>query len=171
MTKLLLTTLLVIPSLLSFSQKSAELESRGGFKDIKLGTLIDSVAGHKLKKEFTEKGNVFTSAYYSVDNPEYMSIGDIKVNEIEIETYKNLISKITVVTEKDSRLMKAMENVLGKATFNAKEHYYFWAGETLVLTFESHGKKELKLVYKSYTIPKLMKEDREKKVETISNDF
>jgi hypothetical protein len=67
--------------------------------------------------------------------------------------------------------MKAMENALGKATFNAKEHYYFWVGETLVLTFESEGKKELKLVYKSLTIPKLMKEDREKKVETISNDF
>ncbi len=68
-------------------------------------------------------------------------------------------------------LMKAMENVLGKATYAAKEGNYFWAGETLLLTFESHSKKHLKLVYSSCIIPKLMKADREKKVENISNDL
>jgi hypothetical protein len=76
-----------------------------------------------------------------------------------------------VYTEKDERLMKAMENVLGKSTYNSRENLYFWSTERILLTFQSHGKKELKLVYRSNVIPKLMKEDREKKVETISSDF
>lgn len=156
----------------AFSQEiSTELDKRGGFKDIKLMLPVDSVNGTKLKKEFREKGNVHDSQLYEVEHPDYMTIGEIKVNKIELKTYKSYIYEITVLTEKDPRLMKAMENALGKASYDAKNVRYFWNGEKLGLTFESNGKNELKLVYKSLLMPKLMKEDKEKKIENISNDF
>lgn len=133
--------------------------------------LVDSVKGAKMKKEFTEKGNVQPSSLYEVEHPDYEKIGEIEVRKIELKTYHNLIYEITVVTDKDPRLMKAMESVFGQASYNAKDNFYFWKGETLVLTYESNSKKELRLVYKSLTMPSMMKADKEKKIEKIADDF
>jgi hypothetical protein len=169
--KLATTCIAALLTFSAFAQSAGELDNRGGYKTIRLLDPIDSVKGYKLKKEFTEKGNVYPSAIYEVNHPDYMTIGEIGVNTIEIETYNGKIYRIYVYTEKDERLMKAMENVLGKSTYNSRENLYFWSTERILLTFQSHGKKELKLVYRSNVIPKLMKEDREKKVETISSDF
>lgn len=148
----------------------SELDQRNGFKDIKLGSIVDSVKGVKFKKEFTEE-NGAPAKLYEVEHPDYANIGEVKVNKIELKAYKDFIYEITVITEKDPRLMKAMESVLGQAKYNAKDEFYFWTGENLNLTFDSFSKKELKLVYKSFPVQKLMKKDKEKKVEDISNDF
>jgi hypothetical protein len=67
--------------------------------------------------------------------------------------------------------MKAMESVLGRAEYDARNERYSWTGEKLYLTFQSHSKNELQLTYKSYPAMKLMKEDKEKKVDDISKDF
>jgi hypothetical protein len=155
----------------TFAQSEPELDKRNGFKDIKLGMDVDSVRGVKEKKEFKEKDNVYPSKLYDVDHPDYAMIGEIKVNKIELKAYRNLIYEIHVTTEKDPRLMRAMENVYGPATYDAKNNNYFWKSESMILTYESKSKKELQLEYRSYLVPKMMVEDRLKKIDNIADDF
>ena len=38
----------------------------------------------------------------AVENPEYEKIGEVKVNKVELKTYKDLIYEIKVVANKDS---------------------------------------------------------------------
>jgi hypothetical protein len=168
MRKLFFPILLI--SIQSFSQDIAELDKRHGFKDIKLGFPIDSVVGYKLQKEFKEKDE-FPAKLYSVENREYETIGEVKVNKVELKTYNDLIYEIKVVTNKDSRLMKALESIYGKADYDVKNDTYFWKTESLILKFHSEGKNRLVLLYISYSLQRTMKEDKNKKVEDIANDF
>ena len=165
-----LTLILVIPVLIAKSQQNPELERRNGFKDIKLGMLADSVKGIKFKKDFKEKDE-FESKLYSVEHPDYSKIGEVSVNKIEIKAYKGLIYQIHVVTDKDPRLMKALESIYGIATYDIKRETYFWKGQTLVLKFKPHNKNKLEMVYSSYLVINKMKEDKGKKVEDIAEDF
>jgi hypothetical protein len=167
-------TLLVVTLNCAFvaaGQDIAELERRNGFKDLKLGMHIDSVKGEKkLKKEFKEQGE-FPSYLYSVQGPDYESIGEIAVKKVEIKTYKDLVYQIDVVTDKDPRLMKALESVYGSADYDMKRETYFWKGETLILKFQSYSRNQLAMMYSSYRVLRMMKEDKGKKVEDIADDF
>lgn len=155
---------------LSVNAQETELDKRNGFKDIKLGTPVDSVKGVKFKKDFEERKDT-PAKLYTVEHPDYATIGDIKVKDIELKAYRGLIYQITVITEKDTRLMKAMEKALGKAEYNVRTEQYVWVGKDLSLTFQSASKNELKLVYSSNPMYKMMREDKEKKVDEISSDF
>ncbi|HEX5171638.1 MAG TPA: hypothetical protein VFW11_20810 [Cyclobacteriaceae bacterium] len=161
--------------LLNFSetqaQQEGELDKRSGFKDIKLGQPLDSVRGVKLKKEFKEADNVNPSKLYEIEHPDYSMIGEIKVHKIEVKTYRDLVYEIKVTTEKDPRLMKAMESVYGPTTYDAKNIRYFWKSDKMILNYESISKKELLLEYRSFTVPKMMSDDKAKKIENIANDF
>jgi len=156
---------------LCFPQSNPELDNRNGFKDIRLGARADSVPGARLRKEFTEKDNVHPSQRYDVSNPDYSSIGEVKVKKLELTAYRNLIQTISVVADKDPRLMKALESLYGLATYDAKNNRYFWRGDSLVLSYESISKRELLLEYRSLQVPKLMVKDREKKIDNIADDF
>ena len=171
MRKFTLLLFLVMASAAVFSQNIAELERRNGFKDLKLGIPFDSVKGEKkLKKEFKEKDE-FPAKLYSVDNPDYESIGEIAVGKVEIKTYKGMVYQIHVVTEKDSRLMKALESTYGPAGYDMKKETYFWKGQTLILKFKSYSKNQLEMIYSSYPMLQMMKKDKGKKVEDIADDF
>lgn len=152
------------------AQDITELDKKNGFKDIKLGMPIDSVKGIKLKKEFKEK-NGAEAKLYSITHPDYKSIGEIQVNQIEAKVYKGFIYEIHVFTEKDPRLIKAMESILGQAAYDQINERYLWKGQNLNLTYQPHGKKEFMLVYLSHLVYKMMKDDKDKKVEDISTDF
>jgi hypothetical protein len=165
----LITTLACYQNTLA--QSEAELDKRNGFKDIKLGMSVDSVQGVKEKKEFKEKDNVHPSKLWEVDHPDYTAIGEIKIHKIELKSYRSLIYEILVITEKDPRLMRAMENVYGSATYDAKNNNYFWKSESMILTYGSKSKRELQLEYRSFIVPKMMVEDRAKKIDNIADDF
>mgnify|MGYP005811539565 CR=1 FL=1 len=154
----------------SFSQNLAELERRNGFKDIKLGTSVDSIKGTVPEKEFKER-NEFPAMLYRVDNAAYSSIGEVKVSRVELKTYKGTIYEIGVWTDKDPRLMKALESLYGRADFDMKNETYFWKTENIVLKFRSDGKNKLALTYISPPVHKSMKNDKDKKVDDIANDF
>ena len=162
--------LFLVISTTCFSQDLTELDKRNGFKDIKLGYPIDSVLGFKLQKEFKEKDE-YPAKLYEVEHPNYEKIGDVKINKVELKTYKELIYEIKVVTSKDPRLMKALESLYGKADYDIKNDTYFWKTDNLILKFKSEGKNRLELVYISYALYKTMKEDKNKKVDDIANDF
>ena len=152
-------------------QDIAELERRNGFKDLKLGILLDSVKGEiKLKKELKEQGE-FPSMLYSVEHPDFASIGEIPIRKVEFKTYKDIVYQIHVVTDKDPRLMKALESIYGGADYDLKKETYFWKGQTLILKFRSYSRNQLELIYSSYLVLKMMKDDKGRKVEDIADDF
>jgi len=171
MLKFTLLLIFIAKALDVTGQDIAELERRNGFKDLKLGIPIDSVKGEKkFKKEFKEHGE-FISKVYTVDDPEYNKIGEIPITKIEIKTYRDLVYQIHVVTDKDPRLMKALESVYGPADYDLKKETYFWKGQTLILKFKSFSRNQLEMIYSSYLILAMMKEDKGKKVEDIADDF
>ena len=151
-------------------QELSELERRNGFKDIKLGTPVDSVKVIILEKEFKER-NEFPAKLYRVENEAYSSIGEVKISRVELKAYKDTIYEIGVWTEKDPRLMKALESLYGRADFDMKNETYFWKTENIVLKFRAEGKSKLVLTYISPPVHKSMKGDKDKKVEDIANDF
>ena len=170
-TKALFFIVFLLAGHLCFPQANPELDSRNGFKDIRLGTRADSVQGARLRKEFNAKDNVHPSQLYEVSNPDYSTIGEVKVRKLELTAYRNLILTISVVTDKDPRLMKALESLYGQATYDAKNNRYFWRGDSLILSYESISKKELLMEYRSLLVPKLMVKDRERKIDNIADDF
>src|SRR5258706_367511 len=114
----IVVTLLFITGnlILLHAQNVAELDRRNGFKSIKLGSSIDSVKGAVLKKAFLEKEE-FLARLYETESAEYKNIGEVTVDKVQLMTYKNLIYKIVVTTEKDPRLMRALEKSFGKAVY------------------------------------------------------
>lgn len=152
------------------AQDLAELDRRKGFKDLKLGSHIDSVKGASFKKDVKEK-NEFPAKLYLVDNDEYKSIGEVKVKKVEAKTYKNIVYEIIVITTKDQRLMKGMEKSFGKPTYIIVTDTYNWKTDSLSLTFKDHSKNELRLTYRYYPVLKMMQVDKGKKIDEIATDF
>jgi hypothetical protein len=170
MYKFLFTLLLSCIFFTIMAQDLNELEKRYGFKDIRLESPIDSVKGTKLKKEFKER-NEFPAKLYTVENADYNRIGEVKIKRVELKTYKDLIYEISLSVDKDPRVMKALESLFGQAEYDAKNETYFWKTDNLILKFRPEGKGHLELLYTSFVIHKMMKEDKKKKVDDIANDF
>jgi hypothetical protein len=171
MVKFALALLTIVITFRVTAQDVSELERRNGFKDLKLGMAIDSVQGEKkFKREFKEH-NEFLSKLYDFEDPAYNKIGEIPINRIELKTYKDLLYEIRVITDKDPRLMKALESIYGLAEYDMKKETYFWKGKALVLKFKSFSRNQLELIYTSYEVISLMKDDKGKKVQDIAEDF
>jgi hypothetical protein len=162
--------LLVLVGRTIFGQDVNQLEKRYGFKDIRLETIADSVKGAKLVKEIKEKEE-FPAKLYSVEHPDYVKIGDVKIKELWLKSYKDLIYEISVITDKDPRLMKALESLYGTAEYDLKNETYFWKTSNISLKFRPAGKNHLELLYSSFGVYKMMKDDKKKEVDDIANDF
>lgn len=153
-----------------WGQDLAELNRRKGFKDIKLGTRVDSLKGATFKKDMKEK-NEFPVKLYGVENDEYKSIGEVKVKKVEVKAYKDAIYEIVVITNKDTRLMKGMQKSFGKPLYILPTDTYNWKTDSLSLTFKDHAKNELRLTYRWYPVLKQMQIDKGKKIDEIAEDF
>ncbi|MBL7871853.1 MAG: hypothetical protein JNM78_09600 [Cyclobacteriaceae bacterium] len=167
--KIKTTLFLIILSTSIYAQEIGELDRRNGFKEIKLGTHIDSIKGAELKKEIIERKE-FPATIYETEDPEYMTIGDVAVKKISLKTYKGLIYEIDITTPKDPNIMRGLEKLYGKATYSIRTESYYWKGESLSLVYKGH-RKVLKLTYRSGPVINLMYEDKGKKVEAVSDDF
>jgi hypothetical protein len=171
MIKLHLILLAIVTVLHASGQNIEELERRNGFKDLKLGMHLDSVKGEKkFRKDFKEQGE-FNAKLYTIEHPEYSRIGEIQVLKVEVQTYKDLVYHISVVTQKDPRLMKALESTYGLVEYDMKNETYFWKGKTLILKFRAAARNQLEMAFTSYPILAMMKADKGKKVEDIADDF
>jgi hypothetical protein len=162
--------LLLVPASTSWGQDLAELDRRKGFKDIKLGTRVDSLNGATFKKDTKEK-NEFPVKLYEVENDEYKSIGEVKVKKVEVKAYKDAIYEIVVITTKDTRLMKGMQKSFGKPLYILPTDTYNWKTDSLSLSFKDHSKNELRLTYRWYPVLKQMQIDKGKKIDEIAEDF
>ncbi len=168
--RLAVILLLVGLSAPALSQDLAELDRRKGFKDIKLGSRIDSLKGAAFKKDVLEK-NEFPVKLFEVDNDAYKTIGEVKVKKVEVKAYKDEIYEIVVITHKDTRLMKGMQKSFGKPLYILPTDTYNWKTDSLSLTFKDHSRNELRLTYRYYPILKKMQLDKGKKIDAIAEDF
>src|SRR5690348_11333285 len=159
-----------IPTGGALAQDKSELARRNGFKEIKLGMQVDSVKGALFKKEIKEK-NEFPAKLFEVDNDKLMNIGEVKVRKIELKTYKDLVYEISVITDKDTRLMKGMIKSFGEPKYILTTDSYNWLTDALSLTFQDYSRNEIKLTYRSYPIIKMMLADKGKKIDAIAEDF
>jgi hypothetical protein len=165
-----LTCFALLITITASSQDIAELERRNGFKDLKLGTAIDSVKGAEFRKDVKEK-NEFPAKLYAVENNQYKNIGEVKVKSVEVKTYKDIVYQIDVITHKDTRLMKGMMKSFGQPKYILTSDTYNWVGSNMSLTFKDHSRNEIKLTYRCFPVIKMMFEDRGKKIEEIAEDF
>jgi hypothetical protein len=169
--KLIYFTLALISFFSARGQDVAELVRRNGFKDIKLGSAVDSIRGAIFEKDFIEMKE-FEAKKYEVKNPNYEKIGEADVKGIELKTYKGLIYEIIVTTPKDPRIMRGLEKSYGKATYNIRTETYNWhVPKQISLIYKGENKKEVTLTYRSYPMVKLMYADKKKKIEEIADDF
>jgi len=162
--------LLLLPACALYAQELSELERRNGFKDIKLGMPIDSVAGASFKKDGKEK-NEFPVKIYAVEHPDLERIGEVKVRRVELKTYRDAVYEIRVVTDKDVRLMKGMTKAFGEPKYILVTDTYNWLAPTLSLTFKDFSKNEILLTYRYYPLLRQMQIDKGKKIEDIATDF
>jgi hypothetical protein len=154
----------------ALAQDTAELARRNGFKDIKLGSPVDSIKGALFKKEIKEK-NEFPAKLFEVENDNYKNIGEVKVKRVELKTYKDLIYEIVVITNKDTRLMKGMVKSFGEPKYILTTDSFNWKAADLSLTFRDYSKNEIKLTYRCYPVLKMMLADKGKKIDDIADDF
>jgi len=170
MIKIVLTAYTVLITVLVWAQDVNELGRRNGFKDIKLGSPVDSIKGAIFQKDFVEMKE-FEAKLYEVQNPLYEKIGEAVVKSVELRTYKGMIYEIIVTTPKDPRIMRGLEKSFGKATYNIRTETYAWRiPDKISLVYKGHN-KELKLMYRSHPVIKLMYADKKKKIEEIADDF
>lgn len=160
----------ILASLIATAQDTGELARRRGFKDIRLGTHIDSIRGTTFKKEGREK-NEFPVEVYEVDHPDYKKIGDIEIEKVELSTYKQMVYQIVVIADKDPRLMKGMIKSFGQPKYIVTTDTYNWLTDSLSLTFKKHSKKEVQLTYRYYPLLKMMRTDKGKEIDEIATDF
>lgn len=164
----LLVLLLIAGS--GYTQDISELERRNGFKNLKLGMVIDSVKGAEFRKDIKEK-NEFPAKLYEVENGDYKTIGEVKVKSVEVKTYKDIVYEIDVITHKDTRLMKGMVKSFGQPKYILTSDTYNWLATRLSLTFKDHSRNEIKLTYRYFPVIQMMFADKGKKIDDIANDF
>ena len=169
MKKIITISSLFLISITGITQDTSELNRRNGFKDIRLGSSVDSIKGTIFKKDFKEKDE-FEAKLYEVNHSDYKTIGEVEVKNLQLMTYTDLVYKIIVTTSKDSRVMKALEKSYGKATYVVRTTSYNWKAENLSLTFRAH-KNKIELIYRSYPVLRKMAEDKGKKIDEIAEDF
>jgi len=167
--KKLITFLLFPMAINLLAQDVTELERRNGFKEIKLGSSIDSVKAAIFKKDIIERKE-FEAKVYETEHPDYMMIGDVPVKEISLKVYNGLIYEIDVITGKDPKVMRGLEKSYGKATYSIRTESYYWKAESLSLVYKGHH-KEIKLTYRSGPVINMMFEDKGKKIEDVADDF
>ncbi len=167
--KELVTILLFALATNLFAQDATELERRNGFKEIKLGSSIDSVKGTTFKKDIVERKE-FQAKIYETEHPDYMLIGDVPVKKISLKVYDGLIYEIDVITTKDPKVMRGLEKSFGKATYSIRTESYYWKAENLSLVYKGHH-KEIKLTYRSGPVISKMYADKGKKIEEVADDF
>ena len=148
--------------------QNSELDSRNGFKDIKLLSNATEYAGLKFDKNDDEE----FKAIYSKKSGYFQSIGEIEIKDLKVYTYNDLIYRIEVVADKDPRLFKGLEKAFGEAKYSVIGNDYVWQGENVKLSFASHPKgKMVVMKYSTYLIKNIIKQDKEQVIEDLSDDF
>lgn len=153
-----------------FCQSLEELDRRNGFQDIKMTAAISDYEGLEYQKDIDHE--VFPGAKrYTAIKGFYDKIGTIKVYDVEVDTYKDSIYQIKVVADKDPNLYKGLKRIYGEPEYAYRKGVYKWTAKNLSLSYTSHSKHRIEMTYFSHLMVDKIKEDKEKVVESIADDF
>ncbi|TRX58467.1 hypothetical protein FNH22_14080 [Fulvivirga sp. M361] len=170
MVKIIVFALVSSVAVPSIAQGVEELDRRNGFKDIKMTSAISSYEGLEFKKEVSH--DIFIGAKMYVPKKEhYERIGNLKIHDLQVMTYKDSIYEIRVVTEKDPNLYKGFKKAFGEPSYSYGSKNYYWTTDNLTLSYGSHSKSKIEMIYFSHLMVKRVKEEKKQVVEDIVNDF
>ncbi|MGK7397903.1 MAG: hypothetical protein ACNS62_25245 [Candidatus Cyclobacteriaceae bacterium M3_2C_046] len=171
MPKIILSLIITLSSIsLGSSQDLSNLDQKYGFKDIKLMSNIRKYKGLEFKQEVDDE-KVKTAQIYIPEKGAYNQIGNIKINELEVKAYNNLIFAIKVITEDDPNLYKGLVSLYGKPAYSVRSSNYYWSTDKTSLTFEAYKKNQLLLNFYAKEIEQVLKQEKKETVESIANDF
>lgn len=153
-----------------FGQDLWELDRRNGFKDLKLGSNVEQYEGVVLVGP-AEDESVPEGKRYTSKSGYYQDIGGIKITGLDVNVYRSQIYSISVKTVKDPNLLKALRKAFGKSAQILGNTSYEWKTDKLILVYRSYSKQEIELFYNSFDMRKKMKQDKDKKVQEIADDF
>jgi hypothetical protein len=119
MKKFIILALFTFFTCLSFGQDFTFLDSKNGFRNIKLGTSVSNYPEFKLKNEsnmdlFKLSMNLKTSHVYK--GTEHDKIKSARILFIYLITENNMVTEIRVVTEKVLNVYSILESAYGKPT-------------------------------------------------------
>jgi len=116
----------------SIGQDMNFLIQQNGFRDIKLGSNINSYNDFIKKDKSTEKyfSSLVGSRYeYMYIGKKYEKIDDTQIVSIYINTVNDLIYEIEIITEKDYKLWQFIENAYGKPTVDTVDMKGWYPGK------------------------------------------
>ncbi len=126
----ILRILILFFTCLSYSQDYVFLESKNGFRNIKIGTSVDNYPEFKAKDNSNVdafKWNIDTKANFVYVGTEKDKIKTAKIIYIYLTTENNIIREIRVVTEKVLSVYIILKNAYGNPT---KEYNSRWIWQT-----------------------------------------
>lgn len=150
------------------AQTNEELDNRNGFKDIKLLTEASDYDGLEFWKPQRDKED---HALYRKTRQAYNEIGEVRIFKLTVYTYRELIYKIVIITEKDEQLFRSLEKAFGKIKYSVGSQVSFWEGEKVRLTYESESGNKIKLSYSAKGIHKIIAADKKKAVDSLATEF
>ena len=166
-------TVLMLFLLLSVAAEGQDvraLDKRNGFKDIKVNTSVLDYEGLEYKKDIEDK--IFPEAkIYVPIKGYYESIGNLKIYDLEVKTYRDSIFQIIVVTDKDPNLYKGLKSAFGEPEYHYRAGFYHWTAENLRLSYTPYQKDKIEMKYESFLMRNKLKKDKEEVVEAIVDDF
>jgi len=170
MTRLYIFFVFLILSTSVLSQDLAELDRRGGFKDLKLTSDISQYEGLEFKKNIEDE--TFPGAQLYVNKKDfYTSIGTIKIHKLEVKCYKGKIYDINIIVDKDPNMYKGLEKSFGEPQYSVRAKAYYWSTENIRLLYRSYSKTKLEMGYYSYSMEKLRKKEKKDALENVVDDF
>ena len=110
-------------------------------------------------------------AIYRARKGNYENIGEVKIHETDVYTYRNLIYKIEVITVNDEKLYRSLVKAYGKINSSIATSYSFWDGKNLRLNYETIGSKKIKLTYLSKQIKQMIALDKKNAIDSLSSEF
>jgi hypothetical protein len=152
----------------TLAQNNKELDERNGFKDIKL---LSNVTENSTLEFWKDQKNKEEHSLYRPIKGSYETIGDVKIHNITIATYRNLIYEIVVITQKNEELFRGLEKAYGKIKYSVGSQVSYWESENVKLTYEPEGKSKVKLTYSAKGINQIIATDKKKAIEELSSEF
>jgi len=162
--------ILILSTTFCLAQSRENLEQKGGFQDIKLGTSPKSNQNLEFKKDY-ELEEIPLAYLYTPVKGAYERIGDIKVHSLEVWSFEDKIYEINIVTENDPRVFQGLEKAFGKAGYEIASDSYIWRTDDLKLSFKKYKRSKLQMVYHSNHIGRWVRESKAEKIESVAEDF
>lgn len=154
-----------------FSQTNQALEEKHGFQDILLDDQISSYPGLGYKKDIRIKKSEKPVKLYIREKGYYDRIGDVRIKKLEVKTFLGIIIEISIITEKNPDIMKALKSLYGEPNYSVRANFWEWQSEGVILGLRAEGKNKLIIVYSSRKFNQYIVDDKNEDIDKISTDF